>query len=61
MPEDTIEAAWQAGHAAGGERRALLSNPYPAGTSQARAWEAGWREAEGTGRPGDDAPPARTP
>ncbi|WP_051521569.1 hypothetical protein [Rubellimicrobium mesophilum] len=61
MPEDTVEAAWKAGHQAGRERRALLGNPYPAGTPQARACEAGWREAEGTGRPGDGAPPAETP
>ena len=61
MPEDNQEAAWHAGHEAGRERRALLSNPYPAGTAAFQAWQAGWREAEGQGRPGDQAPPTETP
>jgi ribosome modulation factor len=61
MPEDTVEAAWAAGHKAGQERQALLSNPYPAGTGPFQAWQAGWREAEGQGRPGDQAPPTSTP
>ncbi len=61
MPDDTVEAAWEAGHAAGRNRQALMSNPYPAGTPQFQAWQAGWREAEGTGRPGDQAPPTGTP
>ncbi len=61
MPEDTIEAAWEAGQAAGRNRQALMSNPYPAGTDEFRTWQAGWREAEGTGRPGDGPPSDRTP
>jgi hypothetical protein len=52
---------WQVGHQAGQERRPLLSNPYPAGTSEHRAWQAGWRAAEGTARPGDETPPAGSP
>jgi hypothetical protein len=61
MPEDTVEAAWAAGHEAGRRRQPLLGNPYPAGTAPFQAWQAGWREAEGTGRPGDQAPPEQAP
>ncbi|HVG49540.1 MAG TPA: hypothetical protein VM899_15565 [Rubellimicrobium sp.] len=61
MPEDNVEAAWQSGHEAGRTRPALLSNPYPAGTAAFQAWQAGWREAEGQGRPGDQTPPSETP
>ncbi len=61
MAEDTSEAAWRAGYEAGVKRQALLSNPYPAGTEQFRTWQAGWREAEGTGRPGDQPPAVETP
>jgi ribosome modulation factor len=61
MPEDNVEAAWQSGHEAGRARQALLSNPYPTGTAAFKAWQAGWREAEGQGRPGDQAPPSETP
>ena len=58
---DTSDAAWQAGYQAGRERRPLLSNPYPVGTSQSRTWEAGWREGEGVGTPGDRPPATGTP
>ncbi len=61
MTEDTAQAAWEAGFDAGGRRQALLSNPYPAGTPQFEAWQAGWREAEGQGRPGDRRPSTETP
>ncbi|MBP1805627.1 ribosome modulation factor [Rubellimicrobium aerolatum] len=57
MAEDSSESAGRAGYEAGLRRQALLSNPYPAGTEAFRTWQAGWREAEGTPRPGD-APPA---
>ncbi len=61
MADTTPKDAWTAGYEAGRERRALLSNPYPAGTDEFRTWQAGWREAEGTGRPGDGPPSATTP
>ena len=61
MAEPQPENAWQAGFEAGRERRPLLSNPYPAGTDAFRTWQAGWREAEGTGRPGDGPPSGTTP
>ena len=61
MDDPTPSDAWTAGFEAGRERRALASNPYPAGTDAFRTWQAGWREAEGTGRPGDEAPADRTP
>jgi ribosome modulation factor len=57
----TPEAAWAEGFQAGTERRALLSNPYPAGTAEFRTWQAGWRAAEGQARPGDQPPSTRTP
>ena len=58
---DTPSDPWQAGHQAGQERRPLLSNPYPAGTAEHRTWQAGWRAAEGTPRPGDQSPSPATP
>ncbi len=58
MAEDGQDDAWKAGFAAGQRRQALLSNPYPAGTAEFRTWQAGWRAAEGTPRPGDQPPPA---
>jgi ribosome modulation factor len=61
MPDSTSEAAWAAGFQAGTERRALLSNPFPAGTAEFRTWQAGWRAAERQGRPGDEPPPTTTP
>lgn len=61
MTEGSSDEAWQAGFRAGRERRPLLSNPYPVGSPQSRTWEAGWREAEGTPRPGDQPPPTGTP
>lgn len=60
MAEDGTGEAWRAGHEAGRRRQALLSNPYPAGSSEARLWEAGWRVAEGTPREGDGPPPSAT-
>jgi hypothetical protein len=60
MAEDEREA-WAAGYEAGQRRQALLSNPYPAGTAEFRTWQAGWRAAEGTARPGDQPPPSSGP
>lgn len=57
--DDEGNGAWAEGFEAGRRRQALLSNPYPAGTTEFRTWQAGWRAAEGTPWPGD-APPAGT-
>lgn len=61
MADTAPDDPWQAGFQAGRERRALISNPYPAGTPEFRTWQAGWREAEGTGRPGDRPAATETP
>jgi hypothetical protein len=61
MVEPTSDEAWQAGFEAGRRRQALVSNPYPVGTEAFRIWQAGWREADGTGREGDVLPSNGSP